>query len=91
MTAGVFGDGTPAASHIVIENGMQKGPTRLTGQFGTRLDYTNDGAMMFLVSVVDVEGNHLTLLDDVSYEKAIVAAEKAAVEWGVPVNDVSEP
>ena len=84
----VFGPGTPAAQHVEINNGTQVGPARLTGQFGTRLDYTNAGQMTFHVDVVDVEGSRLTLFNDRSYEAAIVEAEEAAREWGVQVHDL---
>lgn len=91
MTQPVFSPDGPVAQRIELWNGRQDGPAKLTGQFGTRLDYTNAGAMCFLVDVVDVEGNRLTVYDGTSYEEAIIEAETAARDWGVPVDDIVGP
>jgi len=91
MTEPVFYPDGAAAAHVEITNGQQNGPARLTGQFGVQLDYTNAGRMTFCVDVVDVEGNRLTLYDDTSYEDAIIEAEHASRDWGVPVNDNVAP
>lgn len=88
MSEPMMGAGTPLAKSVEITNFVQDGPARLTGQFGTRLDYTNADRMMFLVEVVDVEGGRFALRDDPSYECAIVEAEEAARDWGVPVDDL---
>lgn len=87
----VFAPDGPRADRIEILNGVQKGPARLTGQFGTRLDYSNAGRMTYYVDVVDVDGGRLTLYDDTSYEAAIVEAEEAARDWGVKVDDHVAP
>lgn len=87
----VFGPGTPLARTVELWNFVQEGPYRITGQYGTRLDYSDDGAMIYCVDVVDAEDNRLTLLLDRSYEKAIVEAENAAREWGVAVDDKVAP
>lgn len=79
------------AQYIEIANGTQRGPARIIGQFGTRLDYTADGKMKFFVSMVDTEGCSLMLHDGLSYEQAIIEAEEAARDWGVPVNDRVRP
>ncbi|MGU3316301.1 hypothetical protein ACLBWH_12190 [Sphingomonas sp. M6A6_1c] len=91
MTEAVFHPDGPAADRVEITNGPQIGPAKLTGQFGTTLDYTNAGRMLFCVDVVDVEGGRLTLYHDPSYEVAIVEAEEAARDWGVIVNDLVAP
>lgn len=90
MTEPVYPDGA-AADRVEITNGTQVGPAKLTGQFGTRLDYSNAGRMLFCVEVVDVEGGRLTLYHDPSYEAAIVEAEEAARDWGVEVDDLVTP
>lgn len=81
----------PEATRIEILNGIQNGPTRVTGQFGTSLDFANAGKMTFWVRVVFVDGGHLTLMDDASYEAAIIEAEEAAADWGIPVHDLVKP
>jgi hypothetical protein len=88
MSEPVFGPGTPLAERVEIGNAVQTGPARLTGRFGTRLDYTDAGHMMFFVGVVDEEGNTLTIHDSRSYEEAIIAAEEAGRDWGVHVVDL---
>ncbi len=87
MTEPVFYPDGPAAARVEITNGQQVGPARLTGQFGVSFDYTNAGRMTFCVDVVDIDGNRLTLYDDASYESAIIEAEKAGLDWGIPVDD----
>jgi len=89
MTEPVFYPDGPPAARVEITNGLQIGPAKLTSQFGTTLDFTNANCMTFCVDVVDIEGNRLTLYDDVSYEKAIIEAEEAAHDWGVRVDDVT--
>jgi hypothetical protein len=89
----------PAAGHtenltaerIEISNGVQQGPARITGQFGTSLDYSNAGNMMFIVAVVFDNGSRDNLSDSANYEAAIVEAEKAGLEWEVPVIDQVAP
>lgn len=87
MSEAVFGPSTPLAERVEIMNAVQAGPATLTGRFGTRVDFADMGHMMFFVGVVDVEGNTLTIHDGRSYEDAIVAAEEAAADWGVYVDD----
>lgn len=91
MTEPVFYPDGPAAARVEILNGEQLGPARLTSQFGIQLSYSNAGSMTFWVDVVDVEGNRLTLYDDASYEKAIIEAEGASRDWGIPVDDLVAP
>jgi len=91
MTEPVYYPDGPPAARVEITNGPQTGPSKLTGQFGTRLDYTNVGAMLFIAEVVDVDGNRLTLYCDTSYETAIIEAEEAARDWAVPVDDLVSP
>lgn len=90
MTETTYPDGVPAA-RIEITNGTQTGPSKISGQFGTRFDYTNAGRMIFIVELVDFESNRLTLCTDASYEAAIIEAENAAKEWEVPVDDLVGP
>ena len=81
----------PAVDRVEISSGRQDGPAKLTGQFGTRLDYSNAGGMIFHVEAVGVDGSRLTLYCDASYEAAIVDAEEAAKDWAVAVHDVVTP
>jgi hypothetical protein len=90
MTEPVYPSGA-AADRVEITNGTQVGPAKLTGQFGTQLDYANAGQMLFCVDVVDADGCRLTLYHDPSYEAAIVEAEEAARDWGIPVDDLVSP
>jgi hypothetical protein len=91
MTEPVFYSDGATADRVEITNGPQIGPAKLTGQFGTKLDYTNAGRMLFCVDVVAIEGGRLTLYHDPSYEAAIVEAEEAARDWIVKVDDLVGP
>lgn len=90
MNEPVYYPDGPPASHVEICNGVQTGPARLTGAFGTKLDVRDWGHMTFWVDVVDTEGNRLTIWDGRSYEQAIVEAEEAAHEWEVETRDMVE-
>lgn len=74
-------------THIEINNGIQIGPARLTGASGIRFDYSNAEKMTFWVDVVEADGARLTLYDDRSYEAALIEADQASRDWGVPVRD----
>jgi hypothetical protein len=88
MNEPVPSDGGLVADRIEITNFVQEGPAKMTSMFGTRLDYTDAGKMMFAVDVVETDGGRLTLECGTSYEKAIIEAEEAAAEWQVAVHDL---
>lgn len=73
---------------VEISNGIQTHPSRLTNRFGTQIDFTDFGGMVFCVEVIDNSGGREMSYYGGSYEAAIIDAEECARDAGVAVHDL---
>lgn len=75
----------PQLSHVQIDGGVVTLAT-ITGEHGTRPNYTSVGKYRFFVDVVEPDGGRLSIWDGPSHADAVREASELSRDFG-PVRD----